>query len=97
METYIVLGKYTREGIDEVKDSPKRIQAVREMVEAAGGKLLGWYLTMGRYDFISIMQLPDAKTAATIILGIGKKGKASTETLRSLTEAEFKEIAAGVR
>jgi uncharacterized protein with GYD domain len=97
METYIILGNYTREGINEIKDGPSRIQAVRETVEAAGGKFLGWYLTMGRYDFVAIMQLPDAKVAASIILGIGRLGKVSTETLRSWTEAEFKELVAGLR
>ncbi len=97
METYIILGNYTREGINEIKKSPSRIQAVRESVEKAGGKFLGWYLTMGRYDFVSIVQLPDTKVAASIILGIGAGGKSSTETLRALTETEFKEVVAGLR
>lgn len=96
METYIILGNYTQEGVSEIKDSPSRIQAVREAVEAAGGKFLGWYLTMGRFDFVAITEAPDAKVAASVLLAIGTQGKVRTETLQAFTEAEFIKIASGL-
>ena len=96
METYIILGNYTQEGINKIKESPARVQAGREAVEAAGGKFLGWYLTMGQYDFVAITQAPNAQAAAAVLLAVGAQGHSRTETLQAFTEAEFKEIVAGL-
>jgi uncharacterized protein with GYD domain len=96
METYIILGSYTSEGVAKIKESPARIEGARKAVEAAGGKFLSWYLTMGRYDFIAITQAPNAQAAAAVLLAIGGQGAVRTETLRALTEEEFKGVVAGL-
>jgi uncharacterized protein with GYD domain len=90
METYIILGKFTEKGATNIKESPTRIQAARKAVEAAGGKWLGWYLTMGQYDFVLLTQAPNAQAAASVLLGIGSLGNVSTQTMRAFTEEEFK-------
>ena len=95
METYIVLGNYTEQGVTNIKESPARTNACRKALEAAGGKLLGWYLTMGRYDIVFIVQAPDSKTAASLLLSMGAQGDARTETLRAFTEEEFRGMLAG--
>lgn len=92
METYIILGNYTEEGIEDIKESPARIQAARQAVESAGGKFVSWYLTMGRFDFVAITEAPDTKSAAAVLLAIGAQGNIRTETLRALTESEFEEV-----
>jgi len=96
METYIILGKYTEKGAAAIKDSPARTQAVRKAVEAAGGKWLGWYLTMGQYDFVLLVQAPSAQVAASLILSVGSQGNVSTQTLRAFTEEEFKGLVAAL-
>ncbi len=48
MPTYVVLVNWTDQGIRAVKESPQRLDATRKAIEAAGGKMLGFYLTMGR-------------------------------------------------
>ena len=50
MPIYIVLANWTDQGIRTVKDSPKRLDTTRKAIEATGGRLLGFYLTMGEYD-----------------------------------------------
>ncbi len=97
METYIILGKYTEQGIAKIKKGPARIVAARKAMEAAGGKMIAWYLTMGRYDFIVIAEAPNVKTAAGVLLAIGAQGNVSTETLHALSETEFKGVAASIR
>lgn len=92
METYIILGNYTQDGVARIKESPARIEAARKAVEAAGGKFLAWYLTMGRFDFVAITQAPNAQAAAGVLLAIGAQGSVRTETLRALTEDEFKGV-----
>jgi uncharacterized protein with GYD domain len=96
VETYIILGSYTQEGMANIKDSPARIDAARKAVEAAGGKFVAWYLTMGRFDFLAITQASNAKVAARVLLAIGGQGSIRTETLRALTEEEFREVVAGL-
>ncbi len=96
METYIILGNFTQEGANKIKESPARIDAARKAVEVAGGKFLSWHLTMGRYDFVVVTEAPDAKAAASILLAIGGLGNVRTETMRALTEEEFKEVLASM-
>jgi uncharacterized protein with GYD domain len=96
METFVILGKYTERGVGHIKESPARVQAVRKAVEAAGGKWLGWYLTMGQYDFVLIVQATNAQAAASLLLTVGSQGNASTETLRAFTEEEFKGLVAAL-
>jgi uncharacterized protein with GYD domain len=94
METFVILGKYTEKGAASIKDGPARIQAVRKAVDAAGGKWLGWYLTMGKYDFVLIVQAKNAEVAAGLILSVGSQGNVSTQSMRAFTEEEFKELVA---
>ena len=92
LDTYIILGKYTQQGIAKIKEGPTRIEAARKAMEAGGGKMVAWYLTMGRYDFVVIAEAPSVKAAAAVLLAIGAQGSISTETLHALTEAEFKGV-----
>jgi uncharacterized protein with GYD domain len=96
METYIILGKYTEKGAANIKDSPARTQSVRKAVEAVGGKWLGFYLTMGQYDFVLLVQAPNAQAAASLLLSIGSQGNVSTQSMRAFTEEEFKGLVAAL-
>jgi uncharacterized protein with GYD domain len=94
METFIILGKWTERGVASVKDSPARIQAVRKAIEGEGGKFLGWYLTMGQYDFVLLFQAKTAQVAASLSLSVLSQGNVSSQTLRAFTEEEFKGLVA---
>ncbi len=96
METYVILANYTEKGAANIKESPARTQAVRKAVEAAGGKWLGWYLTMGQYDMVLIVQAPNAQVAASLLLSIGALGNVRTQSLRAFTEEEFKGLVASL-
>jgi uncharacterized protein with GYD domain len=54
MVTYIVLMKLTDQGIKDIKNAPQRIEAAAKALEAMGGKMTGFYLTMGEYDYVVI-------------------------------------------
>jgi uncharacterized protein with GYD domain len=92
METFISFGNYTQQGISNMKDSPARLEAVRGAIESAGGRLVAFYLTMGRYDFVVISEAPSAAVAATVVLAAGAQGNVRTETLRAFTEEEYRGI-----
>ena len=96
METYVILGKYTEKGAANIKQGPARLEAVRKAVEAAGGKWLGFYLTMGQYDYVLITQAPSAQAAASVLMATGAQGNVSTQTMRAFTEEEFKGLVASL-
>ena len=50
MAKYISLVKYTAKGVENIKESPNRLDAVKQLCESMGAKVEGFYLTMGRYN-----------------------------------------------
>ena len=93
MPTYIMLVNWTQPGIEKVKESPARIDALRNLFKEMGGEAKAFYVVMGRYDGVVIAEAPNDETAAKIALAVGAKGTARSETLRAFTEDEFRKIA----
>jgi len=96
MPTFISLVEYTAEGVQHMDESPDRLDDAREVVESMGGELLEFYLTMGQYDAVVVMELPDAKTATQAGITIAGAGAVRTETLRAFPEDDYRELIAGL-
>ena len=96
MPTYVILFKYTSQGSANIKDAADRVKAARAAIEAAGGKMLSFHLTMGQYDGVVITEFPSDEAAATVLLAIGAQGNISTETMRAFTEEELTGIVANL-
>jgi uncharacterized protein with GYD domain len=92
MPSYIILGKYTAQGIQHIKQGPERTQTARQAIEAAGGKMPGFYLTMGQYDFVSIVEMPDDEAFTRALLQVASSGNVTTETLKAFPEADYRRI-----
>ena len=96
MATFISLLNFTEQGIANIKDSPKRLEAAREAFGPMGVTITDFYLTMGDYDAVTIVQAPDAATAAKAILAIGAQGNISSTTLTAFNEDEYRDIIAAL-
>ena len=96
MPTYISLVSLTEQGIKEVKNAPERLQAFDNAAREIGGKLIGFYLVMGQYDYIVITEAPDDQMAARLILGTIAQGSVRTQTMRAFPREEFENIAKGL-
>lgn len=94
MPTYITLINWTDQGIRNVEEAPQRLDAGKKATEVVGGKMTSFYLTMGRYDTVIINEFPSDEAAATYLLSLGRLGNVRTETLKALTEEEFRNIVA---
>jgi len=57
-----------------------------------GGKVLGFYVTMGEYDYVSIGEAPNDDVAMTYLLALGSGGNVKTTTLKAFTPEEFAEM-----
>jgi uncharacterized protein with GYD domain len=91
MPLFITLYKFTDEGIKDIKNSPERIEQGIKAFEAMGGKVIGFYSTLGEYDYVGIGEAPSDEVGLTYILGLGSQGKVRTTTLRAFTVEEFTE------
>jgi uncharacterized protein with GYD domain len=96
MAHYISLVRYTQKGVENIKQSPSRLDAAKKAFESAGGKIHGWYLTMGQYDAVLISEAPDDESAAKVSLTLATLGNVRTETLRAFTESEYRKIIAAL-
>lgn len=92
MAKFISLVKYTATGIQNIKESPKRLDAVKQLCKSMGAKVDAFYLTMGSYDIVLIVDAPDAETAAKMILTVTSGGAVTTETLTAFSEKEYRKI-----
>ena len=92
MPTYLSLVNWTEQGISSIKESPQRLDDFKKAIEAAGGKVKGFYLTMGRYDIVVIVELPTDEVAATLMLSAGSKGSIRTETMKAFPEDQYRSI-----
>ena len=96
MPHYITLFRYTQKGAENIKQSPSRLDAAKKAVEAAGGKVKGFYLTMGRYDAIVITEYPNDEAGMKITLTTASQGNIRSETLRAFTEEEYRKLIASL-
>ena len=96
MPTYVTLLKWTDQGIRNIKESPRRLEAARETMREAGGNLRDFYMVMGEYDLVIVGEAPDDETYARIMLSIASRGSVSTTTLKAFSEEEYRRIIASV-
>jgi uncharacterized protein with GYD domain len=69
-----------------------RVEEGERMIEEAGGKLVGVWVTMGQYDVVEVFEAPTDEVALEIISRLQNFGAEQTETLRAFTREEAEEI-----
>ncbi len=94
MPTYMSLLRYTDQGVRNIKESPKRLDAAKQAFRKAGGELKQWYLAMGRYDAVVISEAPNDETASKMLLATAALGNVRTETFRVFGEDEYRKVIA---
>ncbi|MFO1135556.1 MAG: GYD domain-containing protein [Rhodoblastus sp.] len=96
MTTYVMLANFTETGVKGAKDSPRRLDAARELLTNMGGTFLSFYLTMGAYDMIAIYEASDDAVAARFTLKLGALGNVRTQTLKAFPEEAYRRIMASL-
>lgn len=92
MTTYILLAKWTDQGIQNVKDSPRRLDTAKKALKEMDGEFKSFFLTMGDYDMVAVYEAPDDAVAARFNLQLGMLGNIRTRTLKAFPEAAYREI-----
>ena len=89
MATFVTLVNFTDQGIQNIKDSPARVESFKSLVEAQGGTVKSVYYTQGNYDMVVIVE-GDEGAVMTGNLTVGSLGNVRTQTLRGFSVDEMK-------
>ena len=84
MPTYIMLSKLTEQGLQTLRANPERIREVNKDVEELGARVLHQWFMLGPYDFVNIIEAPDAKTVARVSVAISARGSAELESYEAI-------------
>jgi uncharacterized protein with GYD domain len=90
MPLYMIQASYTSENwAAQIQNPQNRTEQLRTLVEAYGGKLLGFYYAFGESDVVVLTEFPDNVSVSAIILaaiGSGAFKTSKTTVLMSVEE-----------
>ncbi|MGZ7135036.1 MAG: GYD domain-containing protein, partial [Methanobacterium sp.] len=66
----------------------KRIETSRNLIEEKNGSITLYY-TMGEYDFVSIVDMPDEESLIKVLMKLNTTNLFKTKTLKAWTDDEF--------
>ena len=89
MATYILLSSLTPQGVQTLKANPDRLREVNKDVEELGATVVHQWATLGEYDFVNVVEAPDAAAIARVSVALGARGSTKIRTLTALTIEEF--------
>lgn len=75
MGTYIIQGRYTAQAMKGFLAQPEdRSKAVKALLEAGGGRLIGFYITFGEFDFLVIAEGKSEHEVLATLLPVAASG-----------------------
>lgn len=93
MHTYVIFFSFTAQGIENIKDSPARVEVAKEVVSKMGGEMKAFYGILGsQYDTMFILEAPDDEAVAKMVLAIASGGYVRTVTHRLFTNDEYSKL-----
>ena len=92
MARYIMLTNWTEQGIKNVKESPKRLDAAKALAKKFNGEVVEFYMTTVAHDMVVMLEAPDDEAAAKFALSLGSAGNVRTTTLKAFSEQSYRSI-----
>ena len=89
METSIVLFNLTDQGAKDIKGFRERYDFMAKAIEAAGGKIKGFYACMGPYDYVMIVEGLSDEEGMLLLMMNAMMGATRTMTMRAFPLEEF--------
>ena len=85
----MLLSTLTPEGVQTLKNNPSRIREVNREIEQLGATVKAQWATLGRFDFVNVVEAPDEQTIARVSLELSSRGTARYETLVAIPVDDF--------
>ena len=89
MPTYIMLTTLTDQGLQTLRSNPERLRAVNRDVEALGARVVHQWACLGPFDFVNIVEAPDAATISRLSVELGARGSAKLQSYELMEIDEF--------
>ena len=92
MPLYVALVNWTDQGIKNYRDSVRRAEDYRGLVEKNGGQVRQLVWTLGEYDVVVVTDFPDDETATAVALQTGALGSIRTKTMKAFDAEQMSAI-----
>jgi uncharacterized protein with GYD domain len=89
MPTYVMFTTLNSDGVQTLKNNPARIREVNKEVEQLGATVKAQWATLGRFDFVNIIEAPDEETMARVSMELGSRGTGRYETMPAIPVDDF--------
>ena len=96
MSTYLMLLNWTDQGIRNIKESPKRMDAAKKLAKDLGGEIKTVYMTQGTFDLALVADMPSDEKTASFLPKLGSLGNVRTTTLKAYSEDDYRKITGGL-
>jgi uncharacterized protein with GYD domain len=90
MATYIMLGKYTTEGVKGA--SPDRTKKIQNLIQQSGGKVEAMFALLGEYDLAFRVSFPGPTEAMKASFAVARATGISFSTHAAIPVEEFDKL-----
>jgi uncharacterized protein with GYD domain len=91
MAINVSLVSYTDQGVRNVKDSPQRARAFRELCKQQGVQVREMLWTVGPYDMLVITEGPEEALSA-VLLSTARLGNVRTQSMRAMDQETWQRV-----
>jgi uncharacterized protein with GYD domain len=91
MAINVSLVNFTEQGMRNIKDSPQRARAFRDLCKQQGVQVRELLYTTGPYDLVAITEGPEEALTA-VLLSVAKLGNVRTQSLRAMDQETFQRV-----
>jgi uncharacterized protein with GYD domain len=84
MATYIILSNLSDQGLQTLQANPERLREVNKDVEELGARVLHQWFLLGPYDFLNVIEAPDATTVARVAIALGARGSTRMQSFEAI-------------
>jgi len=91
MAINVSLVNFTDQGIRNIKDSPQRARAFRELCKQQGVQVREMLWTSGPYDMVVVTEGTEEALTA-VLLSAAKLGNVRTQSLRAMDQEAFQRV-----
>jgi uncharacterized protein with GYD domain len=95
MPKYLMLSSLSEQGLQTLRANPDRVREVNKDVEEMGARVLHQWFVLGPYDFVNIIEAPDASTIARLSVALGARGSVHTQSYEMLEVDELLSLLSG--
>jgi uncharacterized protein with GYD domain len=89
MVTYMMLMKLTDQGIKNVREAPERYEGAIKAFEKTGGKVIGFWIAIGKYDYVSVGESTSDEAALAFAVALSSLGNVRVESVKLYSREQF--------